>query len=157
MGREISEGGSLDDVDMLCEHTMDILSRISGYTSIMARGDMEHQHEKIVCRGTRYFLEQPEFADYGRLKVLLFALEEKIRELQTVMLSNLDEGIKIMVGDEMGLDAVAGCSLVVSGSREPRWPFVMALLGPVRMDYIKAATSLYSLKQRLTEMVKRLP
>jgi len=157
MGLEISEGGSLDDIDILCEHTMDILSRISGYTSIMARGDSDHHHEKIVCRGTRYFLEQPEFADYGRLKSLLFALEEKIRGLQTVMLSNLDEGIKIMVGDEMGLDEVAGCSLVVSGSREPRLPFVMALLGPVRMDYIKAATSLYSLKQRLTEIVKRLP
>lgn len=148
---------ALPKVDEFVNYAMDTLSEMTGYTSILAFSPLSAQslHEdQFLCRGTRFILNQPEFEDLKRLKKLFYALEVKIHTLQELMLENIDQAIKIMVGDELGLDEVDDCSLIVSGSQDQALPFALAVIGPIRMDYIRAASNLYMIKNQLHDVVK---
>ncbi len=128
--------------------TLDILSEMTGYTSLAAFED------KFFFRGTRFMLEQPEFGDISRLKSILYALEVKMNSLQQLLFNALEQDLNILIGDDIGCDEIADCSLVISGLRFNDQECGLALLGPVRMDYVKAASSLYSARHRLEESMK---
>jgi len=97
-----------------------------------------------------------EFEDIEKLKNLFYALEVKINELQELLFRCIDEELKILIGDEIGFDEISECSLLVSGFKERDFSLALALLGPMRMNYIKAAASLYSIKYKLEDRIKKL-
>jgi transcriptional regulator of heat shock response len=132
-------------------YTLDLLAELSGYTSLVA---ISGKDDRFFFRGTRFILQQPEFKDMERLRNLFYTLEVRINELQDLLFHSLDERIKVLIGDEIGFDEMADCSLVVSGSRENKLSFALALLGPMRMDYVKAASCLYSIKNELKRAVE---
>lgn len=133
-------------------YTLDLLAQLSGYTSLVA---MSGKDERFLFKGTRFILEQPEFEDMQRLRNVFYTLEVKINQLQDLLFHCFDERIKILVGDEIGFDEMSECSLVVSGSRETKLSFALALLGPMRMDYVKAASYLYSMKNELKKAIEK--
>jgi heat-inducible transcriptional repressor len=129
---------------------------MSGYASLVAVSESLDEaggDEKVFFRGARFILEQPEFEDISRLKNLFYTLEVKMTKLQVLLFHCLDEKVKILIGDDIGFEEISDCSLVVSGSRERKISFALALLGPMRMDYIKASTCLYSIKNQLKKFI----
>lgn len=147
-----------EHIEQLISHTLDDLSRVSGYASLAAiSGNVDATgDEKFFFKGTRFMLEQPEFEDIIKLKSLFYTLEVKIDALYEMFFHYLDENIKIIIGDDIGFDGISDCSLVVSGSREKNISFVLAVLGPVRMDYPKAASCVYTTKNKLHQVVNEL-
>ncbi|MDP2922820.1 MAG: hypothetical protein Q8O30_03755 [Candidatus Omnitrophota bacterium] len=137
-------------IEWVANHALDILAQSSGYTSFMA---ISGRDEKLFFRGARFILEQPEFEDIHRVKNLFYTLEVKLYQLQELMFHCFNENVKILIGDEIGFDEIAECSLVVSGAHEKNLSFALALLGPMRMDYIKAASCLCSTKNQLREVI----
>jgi len=130
---------------------LDVIAEISGYTSLIIYDDV------FICRGTRFFLEQPEFEDMTKLKALFYALEVRIEALQKVLLENyLEQEMNIIIGDDLGFEDINDCSLVVSGLHFDNHPASLALLGPMRMDYIGAVSSLYSARHQMEEALRRV-
>jgi len=140
-------------IEEVVSHTLDALVQLSGYTSLMA---VSGRDEKISFRGMRFMLEQPEFEDVNRLKDVFYALEVKMEALQNLLFKCIDGRIRILIGDDIGFEEISNCSLVVSGLREKNLSFAFALLGPMRMNYNKAASCLRSVKNRFKETVEDL-
>jgi len=138
-------------IEEVINHTLDTLVQLSGYTSLMA---VSGRDEKIFFRGMRFMLEQPEFEDASRLKDIFYALEVKMGALQALLFSCIDDRIRILIGDDIGFEEISDCSLVVSGLREKDLSFAFALLGPVRMNYNRAASCLSSVKNCFKEVVE---
>lgn len=144
---------AISDTEDIVNYTLDVLAKESGYTSLVAISSSSvesGQDERLFFRGARFILEQPEFEDIARLKKLFYILEVKITQLQSLLFSYLDERIKILIGDEIGLEEISDCSLLVSGSKEKSLSF--GLLGPIRMDYVKASSCLCAVRNELKKI-----
>jgi len=138
----------------VCDGVTDLLCDLSGYASIMALGG---EDTKISFKGTRFILEQPEFEDINVLKNLFYAFEVKVDQLQRLLFDVVDDDVKVLIGDETGLDEMIDCSLVVSGVKEKDVVAALALLGPMRMDYTRAISVLHAIRNRLEEAVRNAP
>ena len=132
----------------IVNNTLDALS-LSGYTSLLA---VSGQDKGLFFKGLRFMLEQPEFEDVDKLKEILYILEVKMNDIEKLLFNYGDDKIKILIGDDIGFSEIVDCSLVVSGIKEKDHSFALALLGPMRMNYTKAASCLYSVKNRLEEL-----
>ncbi len=141
------------DVDDLMEYAIDSLAQSSGYTSLVA---ISGRNEKMFYRGMRFFMEQPEFEDINSLKGVFYVLEVKMDLLQNLLFNSIDEKVKILIGDDIGFDEIANCSLLVSGLKKANISLALALLGPMRMNYAKAVSCLHSAKSRLNEAIEEL-
>jgi transcriptional regulator of heat shock response len=141
---------SMQNVAQAANVALDSLAQMSGYASLIA---LSNATSKLFLRRTRLILEQPEFDDIHRLKNLFFALEEKIDQLQDMLLHHLNESVEILVGDEIGFVEMNDCSLIVSGTIERDFSVALALLGPMRMDYTKASSCLYTIKNKLKKTI----
>ncbi|UCG35428.1 MAG: hypothetical protein JSW17_01105 [Candidatus Omnitrophota bacterium] len=149
----IAESG----IEEAIHHTLDILAQESGYTSLVAFTEKSSGlggEEKVFMQGTRFIFNQPEFGDIMRLRNLFYALEVRISELQDLLLRSFDERVRILIGDEIGLDEIEDCSLVVSGARKQDVTFSLGLLGPMRMNYSKASSCLYTIKNQLEKIIE---
>jgi len=138
-------------VEELIDAALNSLARMSGYTSFVA---ISGRRERVSFRGARFMLDQPEFEDIRRLKNLFYALEVRINNLQDLLFSWIDEPCKILIGDDIGFDEISDCSLIISGLRDPEVSFSLALLGPMRMDYVKAAACLNAMKSQLAQAIE---
>ncbi len=141
----------ISDIEGLINYALDKLAQLSGYASLAALyGEDEH----FFFRGARFILEQPEFEDIRKIKSLFYALEVKIEEVQSLLFNYLDEEIKVLIGQEIGFKEIADCSLVVSGARKKNISFALALLGPMRMNYVKAIACLEVSKNKLKNILE---
>lgn len=141
------------DVEDIADYILDVLTEYSGYMSLVA---IAKSDEIFVSKRMRFILEQPEFEDINRLKALFYMLEVKMNSLQNLLFSSIDDNIKIFVGDDMGFEELSDCSLVVSGLRKEQLAFAFALLGPIRMDYIRATKVVYNMKNKLNNILLSL-
>jgi heat-inducible transcriptional repressor len=130
------------------------LSSETGYTSIIAFSSQEQ--DGVYLRGTRFMLEQPEFSDLSRLRNLFYALEVERNQIHDLLLQYLNDRVKVLIGDDIGLNEISDCALMVSGSRDNDLSFSLGLLGPMRMNYKKASRCLYSVKEQLHDLVEEL-
>jgi transcriptional regulator of heat shock response len=150
---QLMEINSVHDYNDVFEKALDILSDDSGYTSMIATWGFE---EKLLLRGMRFIFEQPEFEDIEKVKSLFYALEVKMNQLQKLLFGYIGEDIKILIGDEIGFDEIADCSLLISGVKEDDFAFALGLLGPMRMNYSKAVNCLQNIKCNLEDAIKKL-
>ena len=140
-------------LDNIVDNTLDVLTRFSGYTSLMA---ISGRDERLFFRGVRCILDQPEFEDIRKLKDVLYTLEVRMDELSELLFDCIDNKISVLIGDDIGFSEISDCSLVVAGLRAEQLVLAVALLGPMRMDYLKARSCLCSIKNRLGEIVQQL-
>ncbi|MCM8773131.1 MAG: hypothetical protein NC820_00100 [Candidatus Omnitrophica bacterium] len=149
---DFSEFEKIDSLSGLFNLAIEKLANISGYASIMG---IRGREEGIFFTGLRFILEQPEFEDIEKMRAFFYALEVKINEVQQLLLNNIDEELKILIGDEIGFEEFSGCSLLVSGIKENNFNIALGVLGPMRMNYIRALVSLYSIKCILEDVLEK--
>ncbi len=147
---EFDDSTSTEDI---FNNALDVLSSISGYISLIGMWGFK---EGFFFRGARFILNQPEFEDINKLKNLFYALEVKIEEIQDLLFRYVDEELGILIGDDSGFEEISDCSLLVSGFKKEKLALALALLGPMRMDYIKAIHSLYAIKHSLEAAIERM-
>ncbi len=138
-------------IEGVVDYALEALVASSGYTSLVA---VSGRDERFFFRGMRLILEQPEFEDITRLKDIFWALETRIDDFQNLLFNCIDEDIRILIGDDIGFEETAGCSLVASGLKEKQFMFAVGLLGPIRMNYTKAAGCLYSVRNQLRGIIE---
>lgn len=148
---ERSEFNSFTKIQDVFNRALELLSSVSGYTSLIGISGFEG---RLSFKGTRFIFDHPEFEDLETLKNLFYALEVKMDQLQDILLQSIDDDITILIGDEIGFEEISGCSLLVSGLKQENFSLAIALLGPMRMNYIGACKSLYNTRCGLADIIK---
>ncbi|MBC7105057.1 MAG: heat-inducible transcription repressor HrcA [Firmicutes bacterium] len=118
-------------------------------------GTGEHE-DGVITEGLFNILEQPEFRDVERVKVLFGTLEkgEVIRDL---LASHQEEGVTVRIGGEIRYPAMRECSVVVGSYRmRGRVAGSLAVLGPTRMVYARVVTVMDRVAQQLSATLDRL-
>lgn len=116
----------------ILEKTTDLLSTLTRYASMVS---FEDDNSRFVYKGLSLVLEQPEFQDYKRVKILLRMVEDKQRLLEIIN-RDFNEKVKVYIGDELECPEMDDCSLAVSTySIRKKRSGKIAVLGPMRMEY----------------------
>ncbi|MBU4484616.1 heat-inducible transcriptional repressor HrcA, partial [bacterium] len=93
---------------------------------------------ELYVEGESSLLREPEFADLKKAKQVLEALEEKKGLLHIFEQTMQGEGVKIFIGNEIGISGVEECSVITATYKEKGEPIgTLGVIGPKRMDYSK--------------------
>jgi len=124
--REISR---LEDA---LEKTSEIISVLTHYTGIVS---VANWHDRFFYKGISQILEQPEFQNVEKMRMLLGMIEDR-KELLDIINRDFSGRLKVYIGRELGCPQMDNCSLVVSSYRIKNRPHGrLAVLGPLRMQY----------------------
>ena len=107
-------------------------------TALTIGGAIAHSPSpaELYIEGSVKALEQPEFADPGRLRELLRALEDKTALLELLELSLRQSEPMVSIGSENFDVRLSGFSVVAASYASGSMPLgSLAVVGPVRMDY----------------------
>lgn len=118
-------------------------------------GGAEHSSEhRIYYGGKTNMLNQPEFHDLDKIKMLMEMLETQ-SQLQS-LLHRDTPGISIRIGSENNLLAVEDCSIITASylSTDDQVGSI-AIIGPKRMDYQRVITLLDHMSGDLTKLLRR--
>ena len=91
---------------------------------------------EVYIEGSAKVADQPEFADHGRLRELLHALEDRSALLDLLERSLAHSGLSVSIGSENFDARLASLSVVAASYQSGAMPLgSVAIVGPVRMDY----------------------
>lgn len=106
---------------------------------------------KLYMDGQANLLMQPEFRDVDKIYHFYSFLEEEDEIIN--LLTGIQDGIQVRIGQENELEVVKDLSLITSTfhlSRDQHG--TIALIGPTRMEYRKVISLLQSLSSELTNL-----
>ncbi|MCX5709184.1 MAG: hypothetical protein NT088_00395 [Candidatus Omnitrophica bacterium] len=107
----------------------------------------------MFYRGISRILEQPEFRDAEKMRLLIKMFEEK-GNLLDVINRDFKDKVKVYIGHEMGRPEMKNYSLVVSSYRVKNKPSGrLAVLGPVRMEYRHIIPTMEYISDVLSEVL----
>jgi len=133
------------------EKTSEVISVITHYTGIVSF--LEWQ-DTFFFKGIGLIMEQPEFQDLGKMRLLVKMLEDK-QNLLKVINRDFSEKVKVYIGHELGCPEMENCSLVVSSYRRKNKPSgKLAVLGPARMQYKQIIPTLDYISDVLSEVLE---
>jgi len=111
--------------------------------------------EELYLDGAANILEEPEFAEPGKMRALVRAIEEKGRLCRLLDQCLSTDRVSVFIGGELPLPELSGLSLVTAPyRREGQAVGVLGVIGPTRMAYERiipiVACAADSLSQRLS-------
>lgn len=135
------------------EATSELISTITHYAGIVS---FLKWQDRFFYKGLSLILDQPEFQDFERTRLLIKMIENK-HSLLNIINRDFTDKVKIYIGREMGYPEMENCSLAVSSYRIKNRPLGrLAVLGPMRMDYKHIIPSLEYISEVLTEALNRI-
>jgi heat-inducible transcriptional repressor len=96
------------------------------------------QDDSVVISGSLNILNEPEFKDLDKLKRILTILEEDVL-LKQILPDMVGEEVNITIGNENKAEDIKEMSLVVAGYNNFGEMGKIGVIGPIRMEYWKAA------------------
>lgn len=114
----------------------------------------ESGEEKVVISGALNMLNEPEFKDLERIKKLLAVMEQDSL-WKGLMPDSISEAIDIRIGKENREESLQEMSLVFTGFKSFGDVGKIGLMGPIRMEYWKAAGAIEAVRNIVEEMLKR--
>lgn len=134
------------------EKTSELICTVTHYTGIVS---FIEWHNRVFYKGIGLILDQPEFRDVEKMRLLIKMIEDKQRLLNIVN-RDFPEKVKVYIGEELGFPEMDNCSLVVSSYRIKNKPSGrVAALGPMRMEYNHIISTLDYISQVLTDTLER--
>ena len=142
------------ELEVLLETTSKVLASTTHYTSIVS---VDGWDNKFFCSGTSFIVAYRDYQDIqkdiAKIKNILEALDEKERILEVIN-RKLAKRIDILVGNEIECSSVDGCSLIVSRYESKKGTSGrIAILGPTRMNYNKAVSTIEYLSGLMEELI----
>jgi transcriptional regulator of heat shock response len=132
------------------EETSEVISMITHYTGIVSF--LEWQ-DKFFYKGISYVLDQPEFRDLDKIRILIKMIEDKER-LLNIINRDFSEKVKVYIGSELDCPGMENCSLIVASySANDRPLGRLAVLGPTRMEYRHIIPTLEYISDVLTDIL----
>jgi len=132
------------------EETSEVISTITHYAGIVSF--LEWQ-DKFFYKGISHILEQPEFRNFQKARLLIKIIEDK-QNLLEIINRDFNEKVKVYIGSELGCPEMESCSLVVSSYRlKDKLSGKLAVLGPARMQYRHIIPALEYISDVLTQVL----
>ncbi len=98
-------------------------------------------YSDIFIAGFSEVLGLPDFSDLERIKEISKTIEDRYLIIKLLEDLSESEGVKIVIGSENPATEMKKLSVVVSTYKEDDRPIgIIGVIGPTRMDYIKAIT-----------------
>jgi heat-inducible transcriptional repressor len=110
--------------------------------------------EKVVISGILNMLNEPEFKNLDKLKKILAILEEE-SVLKALLPEATGDTVDITIGRENRLDDAKEMSIVLAGYKIFGEVGRVGVIGPVRMEYWKAAGTVDSVRTIIDEVLKK--
>jgi heat-inducible transcriptional repressor len=108
---------------------------------------------EVRFEGINRLLQYPEYADVGRFKQLLGALEEKHDILDLVSGAQADD-VNIYIGSENSVDVMQNSSLIFKTIRRGGHTVgAIGIIGPCRMDYSRVVAMIDHLAGQVSSML----
>lgn len=140
-------------LDDALENTSEVISEITHYAGIVSF--LEWQ-DKMFYKGISRVLDQPEFRDVDKIRLLVKLMEDKERLLDIIN-RDFSGKVKVYIGSELGFPEMENCSLVVASYRMKNQPSGrLAVLGPVRMEYNHIIPTLEYVSEVLGQVLEDL-
>jgi heat-inducible transcriptional repressor len=113
---------------------------------------LENPHEdRVVIRGALNILKEPEFKDMDKLKRILTLLEAE-DSLKSLLPEPTTAEVDIRIGKENLAEDIKEMSLVIAGYHAGGELGKIGLIGPVRMEYWKAAGTVESVRRVIEDL-----
>jgi heat-inducible transcriptional repressor len=113
--------------------------------------------DSIYLQGTSNILNQPEFADVERMRMLFQMFEEKgrlVKILNECISNGPQEGVTISIGSELGVPNMREFTLIASSyASNDQTPGFLGIIGPTRMEYERGISLVSYLGRRVGEMI----
>lgn len=113
--------------------------------------------DNIYVQGTTNIINQPEFADVERMRMLFQMFEEKgrlVKILNECIASNRPVGVNISIGSELGIPGMRDFTLITSSYASPdRRAGFLGIIGPTRMQYERGISIVEYLGRLVGEMI----
>ncbi|MBU1726710.1 MAG: DeoR family transcriptional regulator [Candidatus Omnitrophica bacterium] len=133
------------------EKTSEVITAITQYAGIVSFLEWE---DRLFYKGMSRILEQPEFQDIEKMRLVINMVEEK-QNLLNIINRDANEKVKIYIGGELECPQIQNCSLVVSSYRvKNKLSGRLAVLGPMRMEYNHIIPSLEYISGVLTQVLE---
>lgn len=115
------------------------------------------KEDKIYLEGVFNILNQPEFHNVEKVKVLLSLLEQE-GTLRDILEKPKDsQGITIKIGSENARQEIQNCSMITATYQVgDKILGTIGVLGPTRMDYARVVTVIDSMSRNLSRTLERL-
>lgn len=111
--------------------------------------------EKLICDGVLHLLEQPEFHDIDRTKLLLGMIEKRNNLVNLLSGLTYSSGVKVSIGEENLRPELKELSLVTAtyylGGQTMG---TIGVIGPTRMSYGRAIGLVEEIARALTDVLK---
>lgn len=121
---------------------------------LLATLDRKKQ-DRIYVDGTINILEQPEFKQVEKFKLLLSILEEEEKLLNLMNQALQKRGLNIYIGEEINDESVEDCSMVTATYEvDGKVLGAVGVLGPTRMDYAHVVTVVDFVAKSLSNFLK---
>jgi heat-inducible transcriptional repressor len=117
---------------------------------------LEPREERdLYIEGQTNILDEPAFADVGRMKELFKAFEEKSLLVKLLDRSMKAQGVQILFGSECGVAGIEGCSLITATYGHPgQFLGILGVIGPLRMNYSRIIPVVDYTAKLLTDILK---
>ncbi|MCL4492715.1 MAG: heat-inducible transcriptional repressor HrcA [Nitrospirae bacterium] len=100
---------------------------------------LSFSEDEIFVSGLYDVMDLPDFSNIARIKELSRAIKDKHTILKLLDEFSDAEGVQVVIGDENPVEDLRNLSIVTAPYKEGNRPMgVIALIGPTRMDYLKA-------------------
>lgn len=109
--------------------------------------------EKVIISGALNILNEPEFKDTDKIKRILSILAQD-GGLKDVIPDQIRNDVDIRIGQENSLHDIKEMSLVYAGYRMSGDMGKIGLIGPVRMEYWKAAGTVESVRDIVEKILR---
>jgi len=153
--------GALDEVQMLLEaqewvgrtfdEMIDDSSRmIARLTHQAGLGMTQENKDRVIISGARFIFDYPEFEDVNTLRILFTALEERVAAFWDFLNENVDDDVRVFIGDEISLFKNRSCAMIITPVRTQNETRAMfGVLGPMRMNYSDVIAKLKALRDHM--------
>ncbi len=112
----------------------------------------QSQDDRVIITGALNIIKEPEFKDLEKLKKVLSIFEED-GQLKDIIPDQITEGVDIRIGRENKNEEIKEMSLVFAGYKTAGEMGKMGVIGPVRMEYWKAAGTVQSVSRIIDEIL----
>ncbi len=144
-------GLSADDIEQIVDKVGDD-AQVARQIVDMMRAEDKPELGRTYLEGLHFMLSQPELAKSPRTLTLL-QLVERDDWVEAALGSELDEeGVRVIIGQENREEALRDLSIVVGNyGSAGRSKGIIGVVGPKRMDYLRAIASVNYLTSLLNE------
>lgn len=116
----------------------------------------DEENVGVVSSGTEVILDNPEFQDHKKAKEFIRTMADKSL-LASALSKYIGEEITFSIGEENEIEGLCDCALITTTYKLGSTPIgIVGVVGPTRMHYDVAVSTLNYIKNQLTAYITHL-